>query len=251
MALLIAHRGRSAVAPENTMAAFEAAVAAGFPWVETDVDLLADGTPVLLHDATLDRTTDGTGPVHELRAPDLARHDAGSHFSPTYADQRIPRLSELVDLANRTGLCLNLELKLSEATPARQAEYVDAVMHQVHRLRTDLILSSFDHELLALFHRTDPRIATAPLFHMGRARVWREIARQTGARFLHPHHAEITRGFVAEIREAGLRVNTWTVNSPGRARKLAEYGVHGICTDGAPELTPRTFRAHRGALQPA
>lgn len=248
MSFLIAHRGHSARAPENTMAAFRAAADAGFGWIETDVDLLGDGTAVLIHDATLERTTDAVGPVAELIRTDLAGIDAGSWFSSAHAGQRVPQLGELIELAEVRGLNLNLELKLSDPTPRRTTRFLEAVAGQLERLtpEREVIVSSFDHELLAAFHRAAPGYATACLFEplqmapWSRRSVWREAVRSTGATWVHPHHRDLNRATVRMLHAEGLGVNTWTVNDRGRSRKLAAWGVRGMCTDG-PERVIRQF----------
>jgi glycerophosphoryl diester phosphodiesterase len=245
MAQLIAHRGRSACAPENTMAAFEAALAAGFTWIETDVDLLADGTPALLHDGTLDRTTDGAGPLAALERPELQEHDAGSWFSAAFSSERVPLLSDLTGLMARTGLCANLELKLSDPAPQRVEQLLEAVAGEMEGLAAKegspgVVISSFDHELLArLRERTGPAASLAPLLEPGAlAGSWRRAADATGADRVHPHHADLTPRLADELHEAGLRIAAWTINDPERARALAGWGVEGICTDGPPGMTP-------------
>ena len=245
MAQLIAHRGRSACAPENTMAAFEAALAAGFTWIETDVDLLADGTPALLHDGTLDRTTDGAGPLAALGPLQLREHDAGSWFSAVFSAERVPLLSDLTGLMARTGLCANLELKLSDPAPQRAQRLLEAVVDELEGLAAvegspGVVISSFDHELLArLRERAGPALCLAPLLEPGAlAAGWRRAKDATGADRVHPHHADLTPRLVDELHEAGLGIAAWTVNDPGRARILADWGVEGICTDGPPGMTP-------------
>lgn len=268
MSFLIAHRGHSARAPENTMAAFRSAADAGFGWIETDVDLLGDATPVLLHDGTLDRTTDATGPLSGLSRSDLARIDAGSwfHEGPLHAaedlqdgqplrpggfvGERIPLLSQLVGLANARSMDLNLELKLSDPTPERIEAYLEVLPRAIAGLDAgrSVLISSFDHQLLTNFHEQVPDLPTACLFEPrefapgGREEGWREAVRATGASYVHPHHSELDRDTVRRIHAAkpGLGVNTWTVNDRGRARKLASWGVAGLCTDG-PERVVRQF----------
>ncbi|WP_129657241.1 glycerophosphodiester phosphodiesterase family protein [Rothia halotolerans] len=248
MIQLIAHRGRSSVAPENTAAAFEAALAAGFAWIETDVDLLEDGVPVLLHDDALERTTDGAGRVETVASPALRERDAGSWFSADFAGERVPLLSDLTGLMARTGLSANLELKLSHPTAERVERYLEAVAGEVEELaaapRDDgegagVVVSSFDHGLLAAFRERSERTRLAPLFRPGEfAAGWRRAVQDIGASRVHPHHGDLGPRTVEELHDAGLDVAAWTVNDPARARQLADWGVEGVCTDGPAGMTP-------------
>ncbi|MDY5138569.1 glycerophosphodiester phosphodiesterase family protein, partial [Actinotignum timonense] len=147
---LFAHRGLSADAPENTMAAFRAAYQAGFTWIETDVDITADGTLPLCHDATLERTTTGHGRVDELRAQDLETLDAGSWFSPGFAGEKIPTLGQLVDFALETGMGINIEMKPCAQGGEQARALVRAVAQQARRLGPErALVSSFSHLQLA------------------------------------------------------------------------------------------------------
>lgn len=233
------------------MVAFRAAEKAGFPWVETDADLLGDGTVVLIHDPTFKRTTRNPERVSEAVASDLETLDAGSWFSEEFLNVRIPRLDELVGLMLDTNLNVNIELKLTDPSPERIEEYLTAMGRSLRRLPaaergTRIIISSFNHQLLAAFHIRLPEFPVACLFERGRFApfnrhsVWRDAARSTGATFVHPGHRELTADIVRKIHDEGLRVNTWTVNDPARAAQLAEWGVEGICTDGPAGLTPET-----------
>ncbi len=233
------------------MVAFRAAERAGFPWVETDADLLGDGTVVLIHDPTFKRTARSPERVSEAVASDLETLDAGSWFSEEYLNVRVPRLDELVGLMLDTDLNVNIELKLTDPTPERMEEYLTGLGRSLRRLPAAergerIIISSFNHQLLAACHIRLPEFPVACLFERGRFApfnrhsVWREAARSTGATFVHPGHRELTADIVRKIHEEGLRVNTWTVNDPARAAQLASWGVEGICTDGPSGLTPGT-----------
>ncbi|XCB29432.1 glycerophosphodiester phosphodiesterase family protein [Arcanobacterium hippocoleae] len=111
---LIAHRGLNTIAPENTFSAFNAAINRGINWIETDVDALGDGTPIIIHDTSLDRTTDKSGSYYDLSASDLPNIDAGSWFSPEFAAEKIPTLENLVQFMNETGMNANIEIKSNE-----------------------------------------------------------------------------------------------------------------------------------------
>ena len=123
--IVFAHRGLPTRAPENTLAAFRLAHSVGARWLELDVDILADGTPIVLHDSTLDRTTNRSGSIYGLSSGDLSRVDAGAWFSPQYAGEPIPTLTEVVGLLNETGMHCNVELKSNEVGAAASLTLVE------------------------------------------------------------------------------------------------------------------------------
>ncbi|MDO4897704.1 MAG: glycerophosphodiester phosphodiesterase family protein [Rothia sp. (in: high G+C Gram-positive bacteria)] len=156
--IYFAHRGLSSSYPENTLAAFRAAADAGFTWVETDVDLAACGTAVLLHDTDLDRTTNLTGSLYTYTAAQLQQADAGAWFSPQMAGEPVPTLAQLITLANERQLNLNIELKSNEQGAERSLQLLDAVISDLKKLdpARAVLVSSFNHLLLAEFKRRAP-----------------------------------------------------------------------------------------------
>ena len=156
--MIFGHRGLSSLAPENTMAAFRCAVDHQVKWVEADVDVIADGTVIICHDSTLDRTTNRTGRYDDLTAADLAGIDAGGWFSPRFVGEPLPALSDLIDLMNDTGLNANIEIKPNETGKEASLRLIDGVITQLERLRPDVkvIVSSFSHLLLHLFKQRAP-----------------------------------------------------------------------------------------------
>lgn len=256
MPRVYAHRGLSALAPENTLAAYRACADHGVTWFECDVDILKDGTAVMIHDSTLDRTTDHTGPVSDLTAADLARVDAGSWFGPEFAGEPIPTLAQTIDLMNEYQLNANIELKPVLLGGAAADQLVSEVVHQLDRLdrARSVIFSSFDPRLLARLrtqlarrrpnwrsraraslHRTQPPLGF--LFEAGKwAQLWLPIGAWVHASAMHPYDDDVTPAVVRRYRRAGFQVNVWTVNSVERARELAYWGVNGIFTDRAHEM---------------
>lgn len=249
--VLIAHRGLSAHAPENTFAAFRAAARAGFTWIETDLDLTSCGTPVLMHDDTLDRTTDGQGRVSEVTYEQLRQYDAGAWFSEDFSGERVPPLSGpegLVAWLREEGISANLELKLTDPTPERRARLCEVVAEAAEQLReVTVILSSFDHDLLAEVTaalgtgEAEGGLSLAPLFEPGEFEdQWEPAARRLGASHVHPHFEDLSAEVLRRVRGtrvggAGLEVNTYTVNATAPAEDLRAWGVAGICTDLPPE----------------
>ncbi len=243
---MIAHRGMSSLAPENTLAAFRLCADHGVRWFEFDCDVLADGTVVVIHDATLERTTTGRGRVRELMAADLAGIDAGSWFDPRYAGEPVPTLRQVVDLMNETGLNANLELKHTRGEPA--APLLEGVARELERLdpARDLLVSSFNPRLLAGFRKRAPQWPVACLFEHHRfAGVWRPVAGLLHAVAIHPGDEGLEAGHVRRFVDAGLAVNVWTVNSVERAAQLFEWGVDGVFTDRAQDFPPEWYSVGR------
>lgn len=218
-----AHRGASACAPENTMAAFLAAEGAGADGIELDLHLSRDGVPVVIHDETLERTTNGTGAVGQRTLAELRGLDAGSWFGPSFAGERLPTLAEVLDWAD-DRLRLNLEIKTAAA-----GRKVLAVLRDFPRCRA--LISSFDHRLLAALRSLAPLL---PLGFLGETRFWRRgVVRATaaGGESYHPRQDLVSRQLVETCHRQGLAVFPWTVDAPGRARTLLRLGIDGMFTN--------------------
>ncbi|MCI1676307.1 MAG: glycerophosphoryl diester phosphodiesterase [Ancrocorticia sp.] len=236
---LFAHRGLAARAPENTMAAFRAAADAGATWLEMDVDILGDGTPVVLHDSSLDRTTDHHGSMYSITAADLPSIDAGSSFSPQFAGQRIPTFHEFIDFLNDSGMNANVELKGNEAGKEPALHLIDTVIEELERLDPErqIIISSFSPLQLAEFHRRAPGYAIGVLFEKSTIRYdWRTILEWCGAQYIHMEDTPELDDLISLPLKAGYGVNVWTVDNPGRARHLLAKGASGIFTNAVDEL---------------
>jgi glycerophosphoryl diester phosphodiesterase len=220
---LYAHRGASAEAPENTLAAFRRALEVGADGIELDVHLSADGVPVVIHDDTLERTTDGHGPVAAQTRASLARFDAGAWFAPEFGGEELPTLEATLRLlAGR--LRLNLEVKEARAGVA----VLDLLRHFP---QADAVVSSFDYGLLARLRRVAPEL---PLAVLQAAGDWhRALARAEALRAcaFHPRVDLVSRPLMAACRRLDLPVYVWTVDDPGRARSLLRAGVAGLFTN--------------------
>ena len=232
---IFAHRGASSLAPENTMAAFVKAMEVGARSIEFDVDIMGDGSLLVIHDDTLDRTTSGSGRYHELGYSALRKLDAGAWFSSTYRFERIPELATVLTFLNGSNMRANLEIKPHTGSEHMREELVERVSRSLDDLDAidELLVSSFDHGQLAHFHELRPAVGLGWLF----ARTdqvgptWQEGAAELECRAIHPDNTGLTRGEVDEMLEAGFEVNVWTVNDLERARELATWGVTGIFTD--------------------
>ena len=227
-----AHRGASALAPENTLAAFRAAVDRGCEWIETDVRLTSDRVPVLIHDATVDRTTGGRGAVERMALRQILRLDAGSWFGRRFRGERIPTLDEALEWSR--GRCgLNLELKETD----RSGEAIRGMARRVlaHDALDRVLFSSFRPRDLLGIRSVLPRARLAWLVSRN-SRGLTPLARKAGLFALHPKDSLASPRLVGRCRRMGLAVHVWVVNRRDRIAKLESMGVQGVMTDD-----PRIF----------
>ncbi|MEI7554094.1 glycerophosphodiester phosphodiesterase family protein [Candidatus Chlorohelix sp.] len=232
------HRGACGYAPENTFAAFHKALEQGAEWVEFDVQLSAEGVPIILHDDTLARTSDKGGARRptELALSELKELDAGEWFGSEFAGERIPTLDELLEEFGQK-LELNIEIKSKpnfEADNGIEKMVADAIVQ--HNLVNRVIVSSFDPTRLARLHAYNPTIPLGALY-TSKAEEYPptfdffQLAEITGAIALHPHYKVIDEAYMGRARSLGLKVNTWTVNDPEDMTRLAKLGVDIIITN--------------------
>ncbi|KOG13262.1 glycerophosphodiester phosphodiesterase [Streptomyces viridochromogenes] len=231
---VIAHRGAPSAAPENTLVSDEVARRGGAKWIENDVQPSKDGVPYILHDTTVDRTTDGTGRVRALTAAQLDALDAGSWFAPAYAGVRVPTLAaQLADLRERGG---NLLLEIKGAhTRAEVARIVRDIREQ--DMSDRVFVQSFDIPSLEHAHEL------APDLPLGLLRVTLDadpvaLAEQLDLSAYNVSDAALaTRPqVVSELHSAGVAVNVWTVDRAARWKELDALGVDGIITNRPTEL---------------
>lgn len=229
--LVFAHRGASAHAPENTLAAFELALEQGAHGIELDVKLSADGEVVVIHDATVDRTTNGQGRVSQLNLAALRELDAGSFFSETFIGKKIPTLAEVFETIGYRAL-INIELT-NYATP--RDGLADRVCHLVKEfgLQETILFSSF---LPSNLTRTRGLLPESPrgLLALGGWMGW--WPRSFGFNFgdyqaLHPKQRDVTARQVARVHRLKRRIHVWTVNAPEDMRRVLAWGVDGLFTD--------------------
>jgi glycerophosphoryl diester phosphodiesterase len=236
--LWIAHRGAGRLAPENTLAAMREGARHGWRAFECDVKLSADGVPFLLHDATLERTTDGRGDAGTLAWAELSRLDAGSWHSRAYAGEPPASLAAVAAFARANGFAMNLELKPS---PGRERATGEAVAAQAARLwaggGTPPLLSSFRPEALAGAQHAAPALPRALLLEHPYA-GWLALAQTLGCVAVVAHHALVDAGFVAALRAAGLKALSYTVNDDAVAQRLIGLGIDGLITDAVDRYSP-------------
>ncbi|MCX7817648.1 MAG: glycerophosphodiester phosphodiesterase family protein [Kiritimatiellae bacterium] len=220
---IVAHRGASRSAPENTLAAIRAAILEGADGVELDVRLTRDSEPVLLHDPDLLRTTGDPRPVAHCLLTDLAALDAGSWWSPTYAGERIPTLAEALAIAKVE--LINLDLKNDPDASPQLADRVLAIVG-ASSARSRCWLTAADPMVLARCRERAPDLPTGRLIESA-ADPWRP----EGISFLSVREDLISADLVRHANDAGLAVWAWTVNNPERALALAQAGVAVLITD--------------------
>jgi glycerophosphoryl diester phosphodiesterase len=225
----VAHRGYSAVAPENTLPALAAGVLAGASIIEFDVRTTADGVPVVIHDRRVDRTTTGSGAVWDLTWAQIAALDAGSWFSPAYAGTRVPLLAEVLDLLRPATAGLLLEIK-----PPATADQVRAILAMVSErgLLERTVVQSFDPAVVALVAEVVPDVRRGLLrFAFDPDQL--TLAKELGLSFCNPQASDALAEpeTIARLAEAGVGVMPWTPNQPLLWPELAAAGVAGLITD--------------------
>ncbi|WP_150265519.1 glycerophosphodiester phosphodiesterase [Paenibacillus tepidiphilus] len=224
-----AHRGASAVCPENTMAAFRKSLELGATGIETDVQMTRDGRLVLIHDEEVSRTTSGSGFIKDLTLSELQLLDSGSWFAPEFQGERLPLLEDLLELLQNRDTILNIELKNGVFLYPGMEEKVIALV-RAYGLTERVVISSFNHYSLAYCKSLAPEIRTGVLYGEGLYRPW-DYAATVHADALHAFHFAVLPEFVAEAAEHGVVYHPFTVNDPKRMTELIDAGVAGIITD--------------------
>lgn len=240
--LNIAHRGASRVAPQNTLAAFEKALQIGADGIEFDVRLCADGVPVVIHDATVDATTDGTGRVEAMGLAALKQLDAGSSFAPAFAGTPIPTLAEVLE-AVEGDVLLNVELKAPDLRDRGLEQAVVDVIEQ-HGMEEQVLLSSFNPLALRRVQQIDPHLATGLLYTRPAwaARGLASLMMVQPLAALHPHRAIVDEQHIGWAKAHRVRLHVWTVDDPSEMRRLIDMGVNGIITN-RPDVLRRILDA--------
>lgn len=227
----IAHRGAGKLAPENTLAAFRHGASFGYRMFEFDVKLSADGKPVLMHDATLDRTTSGSGRVDALTLGELAALDAGSWHSPAYAGEPVPTLAAVARYTQANGCFVNIEIK---PVPGNEYRTGAAVALDALALWQDAavppLLSSFSEVALEAARLAAPGLPRALLLDRLPA-DWLDRLRRLDCVALDANHRELDANVIGQAHAAGFKVLCYTVNESARADDLLGWGLDGLITD--------------------
>jgi len=239
---LVAHRGAGKLAPENTLAAMRLGASHGYRMFEFDAKLSGDGVVVLMHDARVDRTTNGSGPVAAMSFAQIARLDAGSWHSAPYAGEGVPTLERVAAWLRANGLQANVEIK---PCPGRERETGAAVAREARALwdGADLppLLSSFSPEALEAARDAAPELPRALLLDTLPG-DWVERCRRLGCVAVDANHRLLDGDLIARAHAARLRVACYTVNDPDRARQLLDWGLDCLITDAVDRI-PADYRA--------
>jgi glycerophosphoryl diester phosphodiesterase len=234
----IAHRGAGKLAPENTLAAFRVGASHGYRAFECDVKLSADGVPFLLHDATLQRTTDAHGRAADRTWSELSRLDAGGWHSRAFAGEPMPSLESIAHFCLRNAFALDLEIK---PTPGSEEDTGKVVAEHVLRLwrnaSTRPLLTSFAPTALEAAHRAAPTLARGLLLDSLRP-GWFEEAQALGCAAVVMNYTVVDADVLARVHGAAMKAMVYTVNDPAAALRLVGLGIDGIVTDAVDRFSP-------------
>jgi glycerophosphoryl diester phosphodiesterase len=227
---VVGHRGAMGYCPENTLASFERALELGADWIELDVHLTRDGRLAVIHDETLERTTNGHGLVKDHSLAELQALDGGAWFAPTYAGQRIPSLDEILAWARERGTVVDVEIKNAPIVyPGIEEAVVAALDRQAMTERA--IVISFDHAAVRRVKALEPRLATGVLYAGRPADGGIQLARLAEADALLPHWSYVSAADVGAAHAAGLAVAPWVSSEPGVLRAMVDMGVDAMGTN--------------------
>ncbi|QKG84808.1 glycerophosphodiester phosphodiesterase [Kroppenstedtia pulmonis] len=224
-----AHRGYSAVAPENTVAAFRQAAEVKADGIELDVQLSRDGEVIVIHDETVKRTTGQKGKVKDLTLEELHRLDAGSWFSADWKGEKIPTLNEVLQLAAESGMKVNIELKNNKYPyPGLEEKVLQSV--EYFGLMKKTIISSFNHYSLRRVKERVPQVETAILYMASLFEPW-NYTKRIGVASIHSYWPTTEKEMVEQCHKLSLPVRPFTVNRVQEMRRLIRLGVDGVITD--------------------
>ncbi len=235
MPRIIAHRGASGNAPENTLAAIQMAADHGAKWIEIDVNISRDGVPVLFHDDGLNRCSNGSGLVIEHSVSTLQSLDAGSWFDKAFTGERIPTLEECLQLAIRLDLGVNLEIKPCSGWELPTTDAIADLLQQKTEL-PPIVVSSFSHVAMQQAAKRLPEIPRSCLYLVAPP-DWQELTGEVGASNIHLHANSLLDNKKVDTYHAqGLGVFCYTVNTAKEAVKLFSIGVDGVFTNYPKDL---------------
>ncbi len=229
--IIFAHRGDLSHAPENTLPSFQQALQKGADGVELDAKLTSDGHVIVIHDPTLDRTTDGKGRVASITLDAIRKLDAGKWFDEKFTGTKVPLLEEVFEMVGRDKM-INIELT-NYSTPRDGLVIKVCELIQRHNNHSQILFSSFFSSNLKIAAQTMPEIPRGLLASPGLIGLW---ARSFGFMFgdyqaLHPHISNTSREQMQRAHRLKRRVHVWTANTPEKINQLKDWGVDGIFTD--------------------
>jgi glycerophosphoryl diester phosphodiesterase len=229
--MIFGHRGAAALAPENTLAAIKEAAVAGVAGVEIDTQLTADGIPVIFHDETLDRCTNGSGKLAAHTLNELKKLDAGSWFSPSFANEPVPTLEEALQTCCENGLSLNLEIKVyHDCQVMPLVEEVARVIRQSEFPVDKLLLSSFSLLAVEACQALLPEVRRGYITEQESTQYLDEI-KQLDLYSVHVNQKVLTSEMAQSITDSGYILNIWTMNAPDKVPFFKQMDVNVIITD--------------------
>jgi glycerophosphoryl diester phosphodiesterase len=228
---VIAHRGASAYAPENTFTAFTKAAQMGIKWLEFDVMSSASGDLVVFHDETVERTSNGHGKVSDLPYLVLAKLDAGSWFDPFFAGQVIPAFPHVLDFLHTFNMSANIEIKASLGNEEKTVKRLLQDLSNSEPFPSGRILfSSFSVKVLQCLRKHAPESLIGLLQHEWNP-DWQHIIDTLACVSVHAHETILTSDIVQQIKDRGLFVLSYTINDPRKAKQLYSWGVDALFSD--------------------
>lgn len=235
---IVAHRGASGIAPENTLAAIQLALDIGVDWIEIDVRQTLDRVLVCLHDETVNRTSNGKGHIITLNYKKVKQFDAGSWFSEAYKDEKIPSLNEVLHLID--GRCkLLIEMKGTQLLQYKIAENLIGLIEK-HEAQNWVVVQSFNSDFLKRMYRLNSGIklnnlvnyspSNLPIYIDRRIKLG-NIFRLDYSEAVNPNYKQVTRKLIAKVKKHERKIFCWTVDEPNEMRRLIDLGVDGIITN--------------------
>ncbi|RDI48827.1 glycerophosphoryl diester phosphodiesterase [Aquicella lusitana] len=228
---VIAHRGASAYAPENTLAAFIKAAQLGIKWVEFDVMQAASGEPIIFHDDLLDRTTDGKGEVSHYSYTYLQTLDAGRWFDSRFSGERIPTLLQTIKFLQEAKLSANVEIKAQSGHEEKLViRVLDELAPYLHAAQPAILFSSFSLDALHFLRQHSPHCLMGLLLHEWEP-DWQYVCTSLQCISVHVNHEIMTREAAQKIKSMDKILLCYTVNDPARAAELYSWGVDAVFSD--------------------
>ncbi|MEQ4673592.1 glycerophosphodiester phosphodiesterase [Providencia vermicola] len=234
---VVAHRGGGKLAPENTLAAIDVGASFGHTMIEFDAKLSIDGQIFLLHDDTLERTSDGAGVAGLLSWDELRTIDAGSWYSSEFAGEHLPSLEQVADRCQQYGMMANIEIKPTAGLEIETGTLVSLAARELWVGQMAPLLSSFSVEALEAAQKTVPELPRGLLLDEW-CDDWQQLTTQLACISIHLNHKLLDEVRVKMLKQAGLRILAYTVNDPPRASQLLQWGVDVICTDRIDVIGP-------------
>ncbi len=232
--MVVAHRGLSGKAPENTIAAFARALDAGVSMIEFDVQITRDGRIVVIHDNTVNRTTDGTGNVSDYTLGELKKLDAGAWFDKKFTGERIPTLEEALELISPKAW-INIEIKSTRVIRKSDTNITDSTLDIVREmgLLDRVLFSSFNHRLMRYLKEKEPSVHTGVIFHpfLHYGRMPSSLARPAGAEVFVCSKREVTRRRIADAEKNNIIIGVYGLQNQRDIEDMLSLGIHVLVSD--------------------